>query len=70
MNKNKRMIILDKLIENKKEQMIEFKDSIETTRLILFEVYGMLDLVYRIGDITIKGHEYRTNDIDQFWEQL
>lgn len=70
MNRQKRIVILDKAINDKKNLMIEFADDIETTRLILFEVYGMLDLVYRIGDITIKGHEYQTNDIDQFWEQL
>lgn len=70
MNRQKRMIILEKAINDKKNLMVEFADDTETTRLILFEVYGMLDLVYQIGDITIKGHEYRTNDIDQFWEQL
>lgn len=70
MNRQKRMVILDKAINDKKNLMIEYADDTETTRLILFEVYGMLDLVYQIGDITIKGHEYRTNDIDQFWEQL
>nr|WP_320025007.1 hypothetical protein [uncultured Acetobacterium sp.] len=70
MNKNKLMIILDKLIENKKGQMLEFEDSIETTRLILFEIYGMLSFAYRIGDISAKERDYRTQDIDLFWEQL
>lgn len=70
MNRQKRTIILEKVINDKKNLMIQFADDTETTRLILFEVYGMLDLMYRIGDITIKGHEYRTNDIDQFLEQL
>ncbi|WP_303868734.1 hypothetical protein [Acetobacterium wieringae] len=70
MNRQKRMIILDKLIKSKKEQMIEFEDSIETTRLILFEIYGMLSFAYRIGDISAKERDYRTQDIDLFWEQL
>ncbi|TYC85570.1 hypothetical protein FXB42_09360 [Acetobacterium wieringae] len=70
MNKNKRMIILDKLIESKKEQMIEFEDSIETTRLILFEIYGILSYSYRIGDISAKERDYRTDEIEQFWEKL
>ncbi|WP_373482887.1 hypothetical protein [Acetobacterium sp.] len=70
MNKNKRMIILDKLIESKKEQMIEFEDSIETTRLILFEIYGILSYSYRIGDISAKERDYRMDETDQFWEKL
>ena len=70
MNRQKRMIILDKLIKIKKEQMIEFEDSDETTKLILFEIYGMLIFAYKIGDISAKERDYRTQEIDQFWEKL
>ena len=48
----------------------KFEDSIETTRLILFEIYGILSYSYRIGDISAKERDYRTDEIDQFWEKL